>query len=132
AERGGRNPGRHARVHAFREYTHTKVAREISPQRCRTPDLVVVAAFRIEADHEGWLTDLIAKRIQMGGQIDTAALFAGLNQQDTARQGHFLGLEGGDGSERAEHCVAVIRASTAIELAITHDRLPRTQAWQPA
>ncbi len=68
----------------------------------------------------------------MGGEVDAAAFFGCLDEQNAACQRHLLGLQRGDGRERAEYRIAVIGAPTAVEFAVADDRFPRPEAWEPA
>ena len=81
------------------EPRYAQIAREISTQGSRTPYLIVVAAFGIEADHQRWIPYLVPQGIQVCGQIHAAAFLACFDEQNAACEWHFLCLECGDSGQ---------------------------------
>ena len=123
----GTMPLADAGMHAFGQHVDAQRADEIAAQRRRAPELVVVAAFGVEAHDEARLADAVAERL-MCGQVDAAALFAGLDQHDAAGVRDLLRVQRADRRERAEHRVAVVGAAAAVELAVADHGLPRPEA----
>ena len=85
AEARGDDAARVAGVHALGEQLDLEVAADEPAQRRRRPQLVVVAAARVEADDEARLADARREVLDVGGQVVAAALLAGLDQDDAAR-----------------------------------------------
>ena len=132
AEAGRHDAARRARMNAFGEHPHRQRAGEDAAQRGREPEPVVVAAFRVQADHEVWFPDLFRQRLHVGWQVVAAALFAAFDQQGAAWMGKTLGLQRGDGGQRCEAGVAVVCAAASVEAAAADHRLPRAEARVPA
>src|SRR6185312_17303934 len=70
-------------------------------------------------------------RFEMRWKIDAAAFFRRLDQQDASRERHALRFESGDGCERAEDRIAIVRCATAIQLAFAQHGLPGAEARHP-
>src|SRR6185437_4287555 len=119
-------------VGAFLQHPHVQKAHQVAPKRGRAPHLIVVAAFSVQADDERGVADRIAQRLEMRGKIAAAAFFRRFYQEDTSGKRHALRFERGDGSERAEDGVAIVRRATAIELPVAQYGLPGTETGQPA
>ena len=66
------------------------------------------------------------------GQVVAAGLLAGLDQDHAARMRDVLVLQRCDGSERAEHGIAVVGAAAAVELVALDQRHPGAEALEPA
>jgi hypothetical protein len=86
-------------MRALGEHAHRELAHEVAAQRGGTPELLVVAAFRIQTHHQRGLADTRAERIEVRRQVDTAAFLRCLDHQHTAGEWNFLRLEGGDGGQ---------------------------------
>ena len=82
AERRRHDTAGVAGVHALGEHAHAQLAGEQAAQRGRDPEVVVVGASRVEADHEARRADPIGQRLDVSGQVAAAALLAGLDQHD--------------------------------------------------
>src|SRR5207245_8011775 len=65
AKRGRRDAARHPRMDTLSQHAHLQLANEVSTQRGRAPQLVVIATLGIETHHEGGFADGIAKRLEM-------------------------------------------------------------------
>src|SRR5882672_4559653 len=122
----------HSGVHAFFEHLHFKRTDEVAAQGSGAPELFVVRALGIETHHQ-------ARRAQAGSQcfdvrreVSAAAFLACFDEHYAARARDTLGIEGGNGSERSKHRVAVVRAAAPVELSITDHRLPWSEPLVPA
>src|SRR5690606_18996955 len=113
------------------QHVDAQRARHVAAQRGREPELVVVAAFGIEADDERRLAEPVGERVDVRGQIRAAAFLAGLDQDHAARVRDALVGERAQRAQRAEHRVAVVRAAAAVELAVAEHRRPRGEAFGP-
>ena len=65
-EAGSSNAAGHPRVNAFTQDFYSQRADEVAAKRGRTPELIVVAAFRVQTDDKRWLADAIRQRIDIG------------------------------------------------------------------
>ena len=77
-------------MHALVEHPHGQRARCHAAQRCRQPELIVIAAAGIEADHQRRAADARRQMIDVIGQIVAAGFLARLDQDDAARMRHAL------------------------------------------
>ena len=131
AEARGHDPAR-PRVDAFRQDLHRELAADEAPERRRRPELVVVPAGSVEADHQARRADARLQRVHVGGQVGAPALLAGLDEDDAAGVRHPLSLERLDGGERGERRVAVVGRAPAVEAVAAANRRPRPEALAPA
>ena len=99
-----------------REDLDAQIADDRAAQRRRHPELVVVAAAAVEADHQPRRADPLREEIDVRGQIERAALLAALDDDDDARVRAALLLHRLDGGDGGEDGVAVVRAAAAVEL----------------
>src|SRR5688572_9408393 len=111
-------------MHAFTQHIDAQGAREISAQRGGTPELIVVAALRIEAHHQRRLADAIGQRVDVSGQIGTAAFFAAFDENYAARVWNLLLGERLQRQQRTEYGIAVVRAAATIQTTIANH-------WRP-
>ncbi len=116
AEARGHDAAGVAGVHALGQDLHVQVGDDDAAQRGRAPQLVVVAAARVEAHHEAHLADPPCQRVDVVRQVVAAALLAGLDQDDTARVLAALLAQRADRGQRGEGRVAVVRAAATVEL----------------
>ena len=93
AEAGRHDAAGVAGVHAFGEHLDVQIADDRAAQRRRHPELVVVAAAGVEADHQARRADAVGQQIDVGGEIDRAALLAAFDEHDDARVGKTLLLQ---------------------------------------
>ncbi len=128
--RGG-NPAARARMNSLGQYLDGERADDVSSQRRRDPQPLVVARLGVEAHHQARRPDPRRKRLDVRRQILTAALLARLDQDHTARVRNLLRLEGGDCRQGGEHGVAVVRAAPAVKFAVANHGLPGAQARLP-
>ncbi len=131
-EAGSGNTAARARMHALGEHVDLERAHDVSAQRGGEPQPLVVAGLGIQTDHEARAPDVGGERLDVRRQIDAAALLARLDQEHAARMRNFLRLEGGDGRERGENRVAVVRRTAAVEPPVANHRLPGTEPVLPA
>ena len=118
-------------VDAFPQHLHGQRAAHHPAQRRGRPQVVVVAAARVEADDETG-PDAIGQRLDVGREVGAPALLGGLDQHHAAVVAHALGLERLDGGERGEGRVAVVaRAAAEQPVAAAHGR-PRPAVLGPA
>src|SRR5690606_23753 len=115
-----------AGVHAFAEDLDRQVAAGQAAQRGGAPQLLVVAAARIQAPDQRGLADARGQVVDVGRQVVAAGLLAGLDQQYATRMRDVLLAQGQDRRQRAEDRVAVVGAAAAVELVAAQHRLPRT------
>ena len=132
AEARRHDAARRAGVHAFGQHLDREQAIDDAPERRRAPELVVVAAARVETDHEIRLADAGGELLHVGGQVGAAALLARLDQDQTARMRHPRALHRFDRGEGTEHRVAVVLGPAAIEPIPAADGLPGTEPVVPA
>ena len=130
-EARGHDPAR-ARVDAFPQDVDRELATDETPERRRRPELVVVPAGGVQADHEARRADASLQRLHVGGQVGAPALLAGLDDDDAPGMRHSLGLERLHGGERREGRVTVVGRAPTVEAVATADRRPRAQAIAPA
>ena len=85
AEARSDDAARVARVHALGQHFDRQHAVHEAAQRGRAPELLVVAAARIEADDEVGRADPRRERFEIRRQVVAAALLAALDQDRAAR-----------------------------------------------
>jgi hypothetical protein len=136
AEAGRHDAGGVAGVHAFLEHLHRQVAAGHAAQRGGAPQLVVVAAARIQADHQRRLADALGQVVDIGGQVVAAGFLAGLDQHHAARMRSALCLQRHHRGQRTVDRVAVVGATAAVQAVAFHHRfhgpLPRPSRSSPA
>ncbi len=106
-------------------------AADQATQRGGAPELLVVATAAVEADDEVRRADALLQVIDVGRQVEAAALFAGFDEHHAAVVGDALLLERGDGGERGVGGVTVVGAAAAIELVALAHGDPRALALVP-
>ena len=131
-EAGRHHAGRIAGMHAFLQHLDREIAAGQTAQRCGAPQLLVVAAAGVQADHQRRLADAIGKVVDVGRQVVAAGFLAGLDQHHAARMRHALLLQCLDGGQRAEDRIAVVGAAATIQLVALDHRHPRAQVIVPA
>ncbi len=119
-------------MHALGEDLDAEIAGCHAPQRGGAPQLVVVAAARVQADDEIRAADTRCERVQVGGEIVAAALLAGLDDDDAAGMGNPLIPQGVDRRQAGEGGVAVVGAAPTVEPVALDDGVPRPEALAPA
>src|SRR5690606_15334676 len=129
AEAGRHDPARGAGMHAFTQHLDGERADEVAAQRGRAPELLVIAALGVQADHQARGTDALFERLDVVRQVEAAALFAALDEHDTTRVRNALLTQCPDGGERAEHRVPVVGAAAAVKLAVAAHGLPRAEPF---
>ena len=108
------------------------VPAEEAAQRGRRPQLLVVAAARVEADDEVAGADAVGQLLDVGGQVGAAALLAGLDQPDAAGVRDALRLQRLDRGSAANDGVAVVGAAAAVELVVAPARASTVRVLAPA
>ena len=114
-------------MHAFGQYVDAQRAGQVAAQRRRAPQLLVVAAFGIEADHQVGRADAVSQQVDVIGQVEAAAFFATFDQHDAMRVRDALFLQRTDGRQRAERRVAIVGAAATVQLAVLDYRGPRVE-----
>jgi hypothetical protein len=71
-------------MHAFGQHAHGEHAHRDAAQRCRQPELVVVAASGIEADHQRRLAEPVGEMVDVGRQVVGTGFLAGFDQHHAA------------------------------------------------
>ena len=132
AERRRHHAAGVARVHALVQHLYFQRARHHAAQRGRHPELVVVAGARIQAHHQGHVAQAVAQRVHVGQQVVAAGFLTGFDDAHTARPRNALLVQRHDGGQRGVHGVAVVRAATAVQLAVFQLGGPGAQAGAPA
>ncbi len=132
ADARGSDAATSARMYTFFEHLHFECPDEVATQRCGAPQLLVVAAFGVQADDEARCAEARRERGNVGRQVRTAALLASLDHHHAARARNALSIECGDGSERSKDGVAIVGAAAAVQPAVANDRFPGTQPFVPA
>ena len=119
-------------MHAFLEHLHRQVAAGHAAQRGGAPQLVVVAAARIQADHQRGLADALGQVVDIGGQVVAAGFLAGLDQHHAARMRSALCLQRHHRGQRTVDRVAIVGATAAVQAVAFHHRFPSALAFVPA
>jgi hypothetical protein len=118
-------------VHALCQHLHLEREIHEPSQRRRDPQPLVVAAPRVQGDHERRLAELVAQRLEVRRQVRAARLLACLDEHHAtavAATGGTDRFQGGDGGERG---VAVVGAAPAVQPVTVLDRLPGAQSLAP-
>ncbi len=132
AEGRGHHAAAVAGVDPLGEDLHPQRSRDDPAQRSGAPELLVVPAARVEADHQGRRADPILEVLDIGGQVGRAALLAGLDQHHAARARQLLGGQDPQRGQGRKGRVAIVGGAAAVEaLALAHRR-PRREPLAPA
>src|SRR5439155_17554081 len=124
AEARGYDAAGRAGVHALREHLGREDAADHAAERGRAPELLVVAAARVEAHDQARRAELRLERVDVVGQVRAPALLARLDEHDAARVARPLLLQRLDRGERGEGGVAVVADAAAVELVAAAHRRP--------
>ena len=119
-------------MHALGQHLDCEHAVHQTTQRSRPPQLVVIAAARVEPQHQCRRANARREQFEIRRQVVAAAFLAALDQHRNTRvrpAGFFQAFERSQG---AEHGIAVIGAPAAIQLAVFNHGGPRSQALAPA
>ena len=108
-----------------------EVAGHQPAQRSRAPQLVVVAAARVQADHQADVADAILEVVDVERQVVAAALLAALDDHHAAGVLAAVLAQCADRGQRTERGVAVVGAAAAVELVALDHRLPRAEVIVP-
>src|SRR5206468_4280075 len=100
-----------ARVHALGQDLDAQDAAAHAAQARRQPQLIVVAGAAVEADDEPHRAEARLQRIEVGRQIERAALLAALDDADAARPRDALPVERDDRGQRGIDRIAVVGAA---------------------
>ncbi len=130
-EARGDDPAGIAGVDSFPENLDAQSPHHDPPERRGTPELVVVPAPRIEADHEARGSDPVGERLDVGGEIVAATLLARLDQHDRARPGDLLIGQDGQGGERGKSGIPIVRPPAAVETGASQNRCPWPETGLP-
>ena len=117
---------------ALAQHVDTQRADQVAAQRSGAPELLVVAALGVEADHERRPAEPVAKRVDVVGEVRAAAFLARLDQHHAAGVRHALLAQGANGGQRGKEGIAIVRAAAAVELAVAQHGGPRVEAVRPA
>ena len=101
-ERGGHDPAGITGVHSLAQHLDREVTGDHAAQVRGAPELLVVATATVETHDQAWPADTVLEVIDVVGQIEAAALLAGLDEYDAAGKGNLLFLQGPD---RGQRCV---------------------------
>ena len=110
AEAGSDDSARHTGVDALAQHLDAQHADQISAQRGGAPELLVIAALRIQAHDEGRFVDARRESVNIGGQIGASAFLAALDEDDATGVGDVLIGQCAQRKQRAEDRVAVVGA----------------------
>ena len=131
AEAGRHQAAGIPRVNALGQDLHFQHPAGHAAQAVGQPELVVIAGTGVQADHQPDLAQPGLERIHIVQQVVRTAFFAGLNQTHDARVAQFLGLECLQGCNGGIRGIAIVRATTAIELAVLIFGSPRSEVVAP-
>src|SRR6266851_1596880 len=115
----------------FGENLDAEFSADQAAQRCRRPELVVIAASRIQRDAQAWLPDTLTEMLNIMRQVETAALFASLDDDDASRMRNRMRLQRTDRAETREHRVPIVGAAAAIKTIALEHRIPRAETSTP-
>src|SRR5258705_13654242 len=90
-------------MNAFGENLDAEFSADQAAQRCRRPELLVIAASGIKRDTQARLPDTPREMLYIMWQGETAALFASLDDDDASRMRNRIRLERADRAETREH-----------------------------
>src|SRR5258705_3006034 len=102
-------------MHALTENLDREIADDGTAQRRRHPELFIVAAAAVEADHEARRPDFLRQQVDVGGQVERSALLAAFDDDHDARMWRVLRLYRANGGDGREDGVAVISAAASEE-----------------
>src|SRR5882762_7410779 len=100
---------------AFGENLDAEFSADQAAQRCRRPELLVIAASGIQRDTQARLPDTPRQMLYIMRQVETAALFASLDDDDASRVRNRVRLQRADRAETREHRVAIVGAATSLK-----------------
>ena len=106
-------------MHALGQHVDRQRANQVAAQRSRAPELVVIAAFGIEANHEARRANAICKGLDVVRQVVAAAFLAGLDQYEAA------GMRNAEGATPVPAPECTPSVSTSIDSVPT--RFPRNE-----
>ncbi len=132
AEAGRHYAGGIARMHAFLQHLHAQVAAGQPAQRGGAPQLLIVAAARIQAHHQRWLADACGQMVDVGRQVVAAGFLAGLDQHHAARMRQALGAQRQYRRQQTEDRVTIVGATAPVQLVVAQHRLPWAEVRIPA
>src|SRR4029077_13044274 len=116
---------------AFGKNLDAQFSADQAAQRCRRPKLLVIAASRIQRDAQAQLPSAATRILYKMRQIEAAALFASLDDDDASRMRNRVRLERADRAEACEHRVSIVGAAAAIKTIALEHRIPRTETLAP-
>jgi hypothetical protein len=119
-------------MHALGQHLDLELAGGEPAQRRRHPQALVIAASRIEPDHEVHVPEARRERIEIRWKIVAAALLAGFDDADAPRVRDPLRSQRPERGERREHRVTVVGTPTAVQLPVLDQRRPRPAVCTPA
>ena len=119
-------------MHAFGQDLDRQRPGRDAAQRGRHPELVVIAAARIEADHQRGRADAVGQVLDVMRQVVAAQFLARLDDDDAARMRRLLVAQAQERGQCPEHRIAVIGAAAAIEPVAVDARRPRPVPLFPA
>src|SRR5207245_9871018 len=101
---------------ALGEHLHREDAVDEAAQRGRGPQVVVVRAAGVEADHQARRADALGERVHVEGQVVGAALLAALDEDYATRVRHALLLQRLYGGAGGKGGIAVVGGGAAVGL----------------
>src|SRR5271166_991732 len=119
-------------MHALGEHLDLEFAADQSAQRSRQPELFVVAAARVQRDTQARLPDTGSEVLYIMREIEAAAFFARLDDDDASRVRYRVRLQRADRAEAREHRVAIVGAAAAIQTIALAHRVPWSQPLTPS
>ena len=132
AEARRHDPAGGPRVHALGEHLHRQHAADDAAERGRRPELLVVAAARVEAHDQARRPQAVREGLDVRGEVRAPALLARLDEDQRARAGRARDGERLDRRQRGERRVAVVRRPAPVEpVAPAHGR-PGPEPLGPA
>ena len=119
-------------MHALGEHVDLEFPADQAAQRCCQPELLVIAASRVQRDAQARLPDAGRQMLDVVREIEAAAFFASLDDHHASRVSNRVRLQRADRAQTREHRVPVVSAAAAIQTLAVEHRLPRTQPFAPS
>src|ERR1700722_17608667 len=100
---------------AFGQHLDAQFSADQAAQRRGRPELLIVAASRVERDTQTRLPDPLGEMLYIMWQIETAALLTRLDNHNASRMRNRLRLKRSDRAETREHRVTIVGAAASVK-----------------
>ena len=132
AETRWHQPGGVTGVDAFGQHLNLEDTTGHAAQAGRQPKLVIVARPAVQADHQTHVTQAGTQHVHVGQQVVRATFFTGLDQAHDPGMGRPLRLQGLYGRDAGVDGIAIVRAASAVQLAVLPFGCPGAEIAAPA